>query len=470
MAMTRRELLAAAALSQSAAHAQTERPNILLVLSDDHSVPYLGCYGYPVKTPHLDKFASQGLRCTRMFTAAPQCVPSRAAMMTGRMPVAIRMGRFSTPLPPEIVTFPELLRTAGYFTGVCRRNYHLDGPATAEARATFEAHNMITFAPRLDWVDRNSPRAQTAAKLNEFFDKKPAEKPFFLWVNFNDPHHGWDKNAIPEPHDPAKLPLPKHLPDLPGMRADLGRHLDEVSRADDEFATVLGVLEKRGFAQNTIAVFMGDNGMAFPHGKGSLYDPGCNVPFLVRWPGVVGDGRASSELLSGEDLAPTFLEAAGLAKHKDMSGRSFLNLLRGRPYESRRYVFAQRIPHGNSPFTPATKANTFDLSRSVRSARWKLIYNCTPHMEYAPVDSARDPGWLQTVEARKAGRLPAELTRAYFTLPRPVFELYDLDNDPSELTNLAGLPEHAAIQKELTLALQEKMILDYDHLPPPLPL
>jgi N-sulfoglucosamine sulfohydrolase len=121
MAMTRRELLAAAALSQSAAHAQTERPNILLVLSDDHSVPYLGCYGYPVKTPHLDKFASQGLRCTRMFTAAPQCVPSRAAMMTGRMPVAIRMGRFSTPLPPEIVTFPELLRTAGYFTGVCRR-------------------------------------------------------------------------------------------------------------------------------------------------------------------------------------------------------------------------------------------------------------------------------------------------------------------------------------------------------------
>lgn len=469
MAMTRREWIGSAAMAQGAA-AQIRRPNILLVLSDDHSVPYLGCYGYPVKTPNLDKFAGQGLKCTRMFTAAPQCVPSRAAMMTGRMPVAIRMGRFSTPMPPEIVTMPELLRAAGYFTGVCRRNYHLDGPATPAARATFEQYNMLTFAPRLDWVDRNSPRAQTAAKLNEFFDKKPMEKPFFLWVNFNDPHHVWDKNAIAEPHDPLKLPMAKHLPDLPGMREDLGRHLDEVSRADDEFRIVLDVLEKRGFAQDTLVVFMGDNGMAFPHGKGSLYDPGLNVPFLVRWPGVVGEGRATSELLSGEDLAPTFLEAAGLPKHKDMSGRSFLNLLRGRAYESRRYIFGQRIPHGNSPMTPTTKSSTFDLSRCVRSARWKLIYNCTPHMEYSPVDSARDAGWVQTVEAHKAGKLPAELERTYFTLPRPVLELYDLDSDPSELNNLAGKPEHAGIQKELTEALQEKMILDYDHLPPPLPL
>jgi hypothetical protein len=105
----------------------------------------------------------------------------------------------------------------------------------------------------------------------------------------------------------------------------------------------------------------------------------------------------------------------------------------------------------------------------VRTPRWKLIYNCTPHMEYSPVDSANDPGWKQVKAAHAAGTLPAELDRAYFTLPRPVLELFDLDNDPSELNNLIGKPEHAAIQDELLRALQEKMILDYDFLPLPLP-
>lgn len=466
--MTRRELLGTAALLPAAA--QARRPNILLVLSDDHSYPYLGCYGGPVRTPNLDRFAGEGLRCDRMFTAAPQCVPSRAAIMSGRMPVAIRMGRFSSPLPPDVVTFPELLRQAGYFTGVCRRNYHLDGPGRAgNSQPVFDKHNLQTFAPRLDWVDRNSPRAQTAAKMNEFFDKKPAEKPFFLWVNFNDPHHVWDANAIPDPYDPKTLPLPKHFPDLPGLREDFAKYLGEITRADDEFKTVLDVLARRGFADNTIVLFMGDNGMALPHGKGSLYDPGLNVPFLVRWPGVVKPGRATTELLSGEDIAPTMLDAAGLTPPKQMSGRSFLPLLQGRMYESRRYIFGQRGPHGNSPMTPTTRSSTFDLSRCVRTPRWKLIYNCTPHMEYSPVDSANDPGWKQMKAAHAAGTLPPAIDRAYFTLPRPVLELFDLDNDPSELNNLAGKPEHAAIQDELLRALQEKMILDYDFLPLPLP-
>ena len=464
--MTRRELLGSAALLP--AQAQTKRPNVLLVLSDDHSYPYLGCYGYPIRTPTLDKFAGEGLRCDRMFTAAPQCVPSRSAIMSGRMPVAIRMGRFSSPLPPDVVTFPELMRAEGYFTGVCRRYYHLDGPPAGSSQATFDKYGMQTFAPRLDWVDKNSPRAQTAAKMNEFFDKKPSEKPFFLWVNFNDPHHVWDANAIPDPYDPKTLPLPKHFPDLPGLREDFAKYLGEITRADDEFKTVLDVLGKRGFTDNTIVLFMGDNGMALPHGKGSLYDPGLNVPFLVRWPGVVNAGRATTELLSGEDIAPTVLDAVGLTPHKQMSGRSFLPLLRGQRYEGRRYIFGQRGPHGSAPMTPTTKSSTFDLSRCVRSQRWKLIYNCTPHMEYSPVDSANDPGWKQMKDAHAAGKLTGPLDKAYFTSPRPVLEFFDLDNDPSELNNLAGKPEHAAMQEELTRALLEKMILDYDFLPLPL--
>ncbi|MEX2262484.1 MAG: sulfatase [Bryobacteraceae bacterium] len=467
--VTRREM--AAALVAAPLAAAESRPNVLLILSDDHSAPYLGAYGDPViKTPNLDRFAREGMRFDRAFTAAPQCVPSRAALMTGRSPVAARIARFSSPLPPDVVTLPELLRTKGYFTGICRRNFHLDGRPNAGpvTEPIFQKYGLRTFERRVDFLDRNSPRAQTVAKVNEFFDKSPKERPFFLWVNFNDPHHVWDTNAIPEPHDPKKLVLPPHLPDLPGVREDLARYYDEISRMDGEFQSVLNVLKERGHAENTIVAFMGDNGQAFPHGKGSLYDPGLNVPLLVRWPGKVKPGSSTRELISGEDLTPTFLEAAGVPASKEMSGKSFLKLLRGESFEGRKYIFGARLAHGNSAFSETTKASSFDLSRCVRSSKYKLIYNCTRYQEYAPVDSARDPGWQQMVAANAANELAPALSKAYFTRPRPVIELYDLERDSSELNNLAGKPEHAAVERELKIALQEKMILDYDFLPLPL--
>ena len=470
--LTRRQfttsLLAAPVLA-----AQETRPNILLILSDDHSVPFLGPYGDKViQTPNLDRFAAQGMRFDRAFTAAPQCVPSRTAILTGRSPVAARMGRFSSPLPPDVITLPELLRPRGYFTGICRRNFHLDGPGAGRLGSTtqqiFDRHGVLTFDKRVDYLDRNSPRAQTVAKVNEFLDRVPKSALFFLWISFNDPHHPWDSNAIPRPHDPQKLVPPKFLPDLPGVRDDLARYYDEVARMDEEFQWVMNILAERRFADNTIVVFMGDNGFAFPHGKGSLYDPGLNVPLIVRWPGRVRAGSSTEELISGEDITPTLLEAAGVPAPKEMFGRSFLRLLRREPFQARQYIFAARLAHGNSPYTERTRANTFDLSRCVRSKRYKLIYNCTPHQVYAPVDSANGPGWTDIVAAHQAGKLDPVLHRAYFTHPRPVLELYDLQEDPAELHNLAGKPDYAPVERELKVALQEKMILDYDFLPLPL--
>jgi arylsulfatase A-like enzyme len=141
-------------------------------------------------------------------------------------------------------------------------------------------------------------------------------------------------------------------------------------------------------------------------------------------------------------------------------------LLTGGRYEPREYIFGARLFHGNSSFGPETKASTFDLSRCVRSSRWKFIYNVTPAMEYWPVDSAQDPGWQQILTAHQAGTLKPEHERAYFGRPRPVLELYDLDADPGELNNLAGRAEHRDIQQTLMAAMQEKMITDYDFIPP----
>jgi len=469
--LTRRQLGAALGVAPALARAaeSADRPNLLLILSDDHTAEFTGCYGNPViKTPRLDRFAAEGMRLSGMFTAAPQCVPSRVAFMTGRSPIAVRMGRFSAPLPADVPTLPELLRQAGYFTGVCRRTHHLDGAASGPVSGPiYRKYGLQTMARRVDYLDVDSPPSQTVAKVEEFFSKKPAGKPFFLWVNFNDPHHPWDSNAIPQPHDRAKIPVPKYLPDLPGIREDLGRYYDEVARMDGEFQSVLEVLERRGFANNTLVMFMGDNGAAIPHGKGSLYDPGLNVPCLVRWPGRIRSGSVSQALVSGEDVTPTFLEAAGLSAPQQMSGRSFLSVLRGEAASTRNMVFAARLTHGSRPFKEATTTHTFDLSRMVRSRRYKLIYNCTPHMRYSPVDSYTERGWLEMTDEHLWGRLDPVFDQAYYGR-RTVLELYDLEKDPAELHNLAGTPELRSVERELLVAVQEKMILDWDYLPLPL--
>ena len=462
---TRRALGATFAAPLLAAQASPKPPNILFILSDDHSYPYLGLYGADwMSTPNLDRFGREGMVFERAFTAAPQCVPSRTALMTGRSPVAARMGRFSSPLPPDIPTVPEVLRTRDYYTGVCGRYFHLDGVANPSGvtAQVYEKHQLKSWKNRVDFLDISS-QGPTPQLFDRFLNQAPKQRPWFFWINYNDPHHPWDRDAGHV--DPAKIKLPPHLPDLPGVRDDLARYCGEVERADRSFGDAMSVLRQHGFEENTLVVFMGDNGMAFPHGKGSLYDPGLNVPLIARWPGHIKPG-VTKTLISGEDVAATFMDAGGGTLPKRASGRSFFPLLTGGAYQARDYIFGARQHHGNASFTSATKADTFDLSRCVRNNRFKLIYNVTPQMEYWPVDSGQDAGWQEIVAAHKAGTLKPEHERAYFQRPRPTLELFDLDADPGELNNLAGRAEYRDIQETLMAALQEKQITDYDYVPP----
>jgi arylsulfatase A-like enzyme len=461
-------LVATSAATGSAAPAA--KPNILFVLSDDHSYPFLSCYGDTnVRTPAIDQLAAEGMKFHRFFTAAPQCVPSRAAYLTGRSAVAARMTRFSSALPRDEITFMELLREqGGYYTGVAGRSYHLDGSARAagtEVGRLLEKHGMRTFDQRVDYL-RTGSDIQAIEQMKEFLDQKPAAKPFCLWLNFSDPHHVWNAPASYRP-DPASLKLPAHWPDLPGMREQLADYCAEVNRFDDSMKSVLATLAARGYAANTLVVFAGDNGAALPHGKGSLYDPGSNVPLVVRWPGTVRPGGESRTLLSNEDIGPTLLAAAGLPPGPKMSGISFLPLLRGEPYTPRTHVFVERGPHGSAPVTVTIKNSGYDLSRSVRSDRYKFIYNCTPWIPYSPVDSAGGAAWREMTAANEQGTLAPGLRATYFTTPRPVYELYDLEADPSELKNLSGTPAVREVEHKLRVALTEKMMLDFDYLPLP---
>ncbi len=444
-----------------------DRPNILLILSDDHSVPHVGCYGNPdLRTPNLDGLAAAGMRMDRTYVASPQCVPSRAAIMTGRSPVRIAMTRFTAPLPADVITYPEILRARGYFTGVAGRSYHLDGgDRSEEARAILEKHDLRTFAKRLDFV-KTTEKGEYLAQFREFLEAVPAGKPFFLQLCSNDPHRPLDVDAVPNPPDPSKLTLPAHYPDTPAVRADLARYYGEIERFDKFAGEVLAELEKRGLTGKTLVAFMGDNGASQFRGKGTLYEYGIHVPLIVRWPGVVKPGSTGGVLISGEDLAPTFLEAAGESPPTEMTGRSFLKLLRGEPFAGRDRVFAERGAHGSG--LPGD-GSSFDLARCVVTKRHKLIYNAIPQKPYVPVDFEGDAFWKDLREMNAAGKLSPELSRVYFSPTRPVFELYDLQADPREFENLAGKPKAAEIEHELKVALQEWMVLERDYLPLPIP-
>ncbi|MCC6823803.1 MAG: sulfatase, partial [Verrucomicrobia subdivision 3 bacterium] len=452
-------------------------PNILWIVSDDHSWRHAAVYGDPnARTPNLDRLAGQGMRLNRAYVMSPQCLPSRASLMTGRGPVAIGMTRFTAALPAECVMFPEVLRQRGYFTALAGRPHHLQGWSyTTNIPPLYAKLGLLTVSNRFDFVRESnhgtaeSRRDEFFQQLDEFFAAAPRGKPFFLQFGLLDPHRAFsDTNANPygRQYDPARLTLAPDFPDTPAVRADLALYYGMVSRMDHDVGRVLKALDDRGMATNTMVVFVGDNGAALFRGKGTLYELGIRVPLIVRWPGVIQPGSVSEELISGEDFAPTMLEAAGQRPLPEMTGRSFLRLLRGESVPGREMVFAERGAHGD-PLP--SHAACLDFSRVVITRSHKLIYNATWQLPYWPVDFFNQPFWLELAKQNEAGTLDPKWRSFYFAPQRPMFELYDLANDPHELHNLAGKPEAAREEFRLRMALTEWMLTERDYLPLPAP-
>ena len=286
----------AVCLLAAAPAAAADRPNILVVLSDDHSAPHVGCYGNTdIKTPNLDRFAAEGMRFDRAYVACP-AVRAVAGGDHDR-PLA---GRHSDDavLRAAAGRDPGLPRAAaanGYFAGVAGRTYHLDGSRLPpESQTVFDRYGLRTFPKRLDFV-KTGGRPQMLDQFREFLDRVPKGKPFVLQLCFNDPHRPLDRNAIPEPHDPAKLKLPAALP---GHEAR-PRGLRPLLRRDSPVRRRLrrgagGADEARPGTRTRSSLMMGDNGAAQLRGKGTLYEFGVRVPLLVRWPGVVKPGAATA--------------------------------------------------------------------------------------------------------------------------------------------------------------------------------
>ena len=465
--------LAAVVASSIGLVAEETRPNVLLILSDDHSVPHVSCYGgencrrFNI-TPNLQKFAEQGMRFDRAYTSAPQCAPSRISIFAGRSPVGLGVTRFAQPPRGDVRFLTDVLREGGYWVGLDGRHQHLDGRVREAEHidAALRAAGMQNLDQRFDhfvrsWGTKKESLKQVGERVASVLDKVPEDRPFFLYFGFSQPHRRFSESH--DGIDPAELELPDDWPDLPEVRTDYARYLASVREMDTGFGMIMHVLQARELDRNTLVIFMGDNGEALLRGKGTLFDRGTHVPLMIRWPGMVQAGTSSSELVCGTDLGPTILQACGLSAPAEMTGRSFLPQLQGRIDSGREYVFAERGWH----WGPITRTDGLDLSRSVTSARYRYLYNALPNRSYTPVDMPGKVAWKAIEQAYADGQLSALHERLYFQNPRPIVELYDLKTDPLELNNLAGQEAVTEIETTLRQELERWMILEHDFLPLP---
>ncbi|HET7217129.1 MAG TPA: sulfatase-like hydrolase/transferase [Vicinamibacterales bacterium] len=429
------------------------RPNILWISVEDMS-PHLGVYGDRVaRTPALDRFAGQSIRFTHVFSSAPVCAPSRAAIITGLHQNAIGAQHMRTTedrvpelpgpylaVPPFYVkAFPEYLRAAGYYTtNRAKTDYQFGVPFTIWDEVGQKAH----------W--RNRP------------DKT---QPFFSVFNLEITHEsqsfpsGSARKGKPLVTPLSPIVVPPYYPDTPAVREELARMYDNVADMDTQVAALLRQLEEDGLAENTVVFFWSDHGDGVPRAKRSLYDSGLRVPMMIRCPASVNcaapAGAAAlaaatgsavrNDLASLIDLAPTVLALAGTDIPAHMQGRVLVGPKAG---AAPQYIFAARDRMDAE----------YDMMRTARDHRYRYIRNFQTELPYAGHiiyrnQSAIMQEWLRLQAEGALTGAPALWMRTH----RPAEELYDAQADPYQIHDLAADPAHAATLRRLRAAVTDWM-------------
>lgn len=435
-------VLAATGLASAA-----DRPNVVFCIADDWSAPHAGAMGDPVvDTPAFDRVAREGALLTRAFCASPSCTPSRGAILTGQAVHRLENGgNLWSILPDRFATYPDRLEAAGYAVGLTGKGW---GPGTLEGTSR----------------DRN-PAGPTVKDFDTFLASVPASTPFCYWFGSTDPHRPYEKGTGRAAGlDPAKVVVPPSLPDTPEVRDDILDYYFEVRRFDRAVGRILATLDAKGLADDTLVVITSDNGMPFPRAKANLHDAGTHMPMAIRWPARIRPGQSIDAFVSHADLAPTFLEAAGLDPLPGTTGRSLLPLLTGDPAgrAGRDRVFVERERHAN-----VRKGDLGYPARAIRTERYLYIRNLRPdrwpagdpqqHVAVGPFGDVDGSPTKDLILDRRDD--PAILP--FFALAfakRPAEELYVLADDPGQTRNVADRPEHAEAKAALRAQLDAWMV------------
>lgn len=407
------------------------RPNILLIVSEDHGAD-LGCYGVEeVNTPNLDALAAGGFRFDKAFVTYSVCSPSRSTIFTGLYPHQngqIGLATHKYRMYETFKTLPVYLKEAGYRTG-CLGKLHVN----PESALPWDFHPIT----QSNFGKRDLPGY--ARQAADFMGR--SEDPFFLMVNFPDAHCDWQPQVEGMPANPLTGDDIRETLPFVGVNNDRLRELtanyfNSINRLDEAIGMLMDSLRSSGKLENTLIIYLSDHGAQFSRGKCSNYDSGLRIPFIVNWPGRVAEGQSSSELISTIDLMPTILSAAGVAVPGNLPGVSLLTFLEegSGPVTSREYVFAGGAGSAAFYYYPR---------RSVRDRKYKLIRNL--------LHTRENPHYLAyAFQMYGTGTLPDELAmadplvkKAYETWRNPgEYELYDLENDPHEWNDLSSDPSY----------------------------
>ena len=489
--------------------AEPSRPNILFLFADDWG-RHAGVYGQRepgglndvVKTPHLDALAREGVTFNRAFVSAPSCTPCRSSLLSGRH--FWQTGRASILLGAtwdgSLPSFPLLLEDGGYHIGHAYKTW---SPGTPEVHPYGGART--SYAPRGAKFNRFSyelmnreagePREQRRAELldeaRDGFarcadDAAAGDKPFCYWFGPTNVHRKWAPGSGLDcwgiDPDDLRGKVPPFLPDTEVVRQDLADYFGEIAAFDAGCGAILEELDERGLAENTLVVVSGDHGApGFPNGKCNLYDFGTAVPLLVRWPTKVPGGRVVDDFASLPDLAPTFLEAAGVPVPEGMTARSLLPTLQS---EAEGLVDAQRdaVFHGRERHVDSAQPDFKPYPcRAIRTADYLLIRNFRPerypmgvgpglgrddsetpelseleHNTFAAFDDLdASPTKAELVALRQLTAMAPLYESALGR--RPEIELYDLREDPHQVQNVAEEPDYASTRERLLSRLMQQL-------------
>lgn len=461
-----------------------DRPNILFCISDDQSYAHTGANGDPVVlTPGFDRIAREGLRFNHAFCDAPTCGPSRSAILTGQPIWRLEeAGNIHSTLPAKFATYTELLKEAGYFVGFTGKGW---SPGRLEPGGRTENPAGSEFqSKKLQPPFKAMRNTDYAGNFADFLSKRPTEEPFCFWLGTSEPHRGYELGAGKRTgKDPDRVIVPPIFPDNEIVRSDILDYLVEVEHFDSMVSRAITMLEESGQLDNTLIVVTSDHGMPFPRAKASLYDAGSRVPLAIRWPGGIAEsGRTVNAFVNLSDLAPTFLEAAGLEPPEMMTAKSLTDIFKKKEAKPRDAAFIAMERHDG-----CRKGGKGYPCRAIRTADFLYIHNfepsrwpsgspdasvCARSIPYGEIDSAPTKTFL--MEHRDEHGV-ARLAELAFGM-RPAEELYELKSDPHQMVNLAGsvrLAEtQAALRKQLFDHLEATKdprvvggVVDWDYYP-----
>ena len=419
---------------------KNSRPNIVLIVSDDHGREALGCYGNPVvQTPNLDRLAGYGVRFENSFCTTASCAASRSVILTGLYNHANGTyghthGSHHFSCFEDVRTLPALLDEGGYRTGRMGKKH-------------YAPERLFPFAWNpADSFGRDDVRM--AESCREFVR---GTEPFFLYWCSHNPHrasvvedHPLGPNGFGNPpqsfpgdreqvYSEDEVVVPPFLSDTPETRAELAQYYQSISRLDRGIGRLLDMLEEEGKSDDTVVIYIADNGAAFPAAKTTLYEPGMRLPCIVRSPLHQNRGTTCDGLITWADIAPTVLDLAGIhQKPEQFHGRSFKGIIdQPNPADWRDAAFAAHTFHEITNYYPM---------RVVRTPRYKFIYNIAWKLDYSFASDLWRAACWQGGLRDGLTHFGARTVDAY--IHRPRFELYDLEEDPDEIENLADQPEY----------------------------